>query len=175
MPAPIDLVGRRFGKLTVVARREKLYKGFMWRCQCDCGRQEDIQQWRLPYCESNRARRSAPYECATCRHTRVCVVCSAPFLSVQPRNCCSDTCQSTYNRRAWLEEYRLRLLRDPDFNRKRAAQMRELYRTCPAFVDYCRRYKAAWRKRLREDPEAYRRYKMRYRPIWREYKRKNSR
>lgn len=33
----IDLTGRRFGRLTVLARAENHKKDVMWRCLCDCG------------------------------------------------------------------------------------------------------------------------------------------
>src|SRR5215472_14567753 len=34
----VDLVGRRFGKLTVICRNGNAKNGkTMWRCQCDCG------------------------------------------------------------------------------------------------------------------------------------------
>ena len=42
MPAPIDITGRRFGKLTVVGRsNEKSVDGrTLWLCNCDCGGQK---------------------------------------------------------------------------------------------------------------------------------------
>lgn len=39
MPEKIDLTGRRFGKLTVLAKSpERRGRSFTWVCQCDCGR-----------------------------------------------------------------------------------------------------------------------------------------
>ena len=33
-----DLTGRKFGKLTVIERAEKLKNSFIvWKCKCDCG------------------------------------------------------------------------------------------------------------------------------------------
>lgn len=34
----VDLIGQRFGKLTVTKRiGPNKYRGILWRCQCDCG------------------------------------------------------------------------------------------------------------------------------------------
>lgn len=38
MAAPIDLTGQRFGRLVVIERCGRDYRGFIfWRCRCDCG------------------------------------------------------------------------------------------------------------------------------------------
>lgn len=37
MPAAIDLIGRRFGKLTVLGRGANKGVKVKWICQCDCG------------------------------------------------------------------------------------------------------------------------------------------
>ncbi len=37
MNAPLELVGKRFGRLTVLSRAGSRRKGSLWRCQCDCG------------------------------------------------------------------------------------------------------------------------------------------
>lgn len=39
MPKLIDLSGKRYGKLVVIARVENRGKKTMWRCKCDCGRE----------------------------------------------------------------------------------------------------------------------------------------
>ena len=33
----VDLTGRRFGRLIVVARAENIGKNSAWQCRCDCG------------------------------------------------------------------------------------------------------------------------------------------
>lgn len=33
----IDLTGKRFGKLTVISRKENIGNSAAWLCQCDCG------------------------------------------------------------------------------------------------------------------------------------------
>lgn len=35
-------IGRRFGRLTVIAFAESNPSGYVWRCQCDCGRVTDV-------------------------------------------------------------------------------------------------------------------------------------
>lgn len=38
MPSKVELIGKRFGKLTVIAESEKNKHGqYMWVCRCDCG------------------------------------------------------------------------------------------------------------------------------------------
>lgn len=37
MPAAIDLVGRKFGRLAVVARSAARSSRILWECRCDCG------------------------------------------------------------------------------------------------------------------------------------------
>lgn len=43
MPKMIDLTGRRFGRLSVVALTDRRDgSGVVWRCRCDCGREVDV-------------------------------------------------------------------------------------------------------------------------------------
>ena len=41
MPKPLDLIGKKFGRLTVIERlKEKKYgKQVTWLCKCDCGKE----------------------------------------------------------------------------------------------------------------------------------------
>lgn len=40
---PVDLAGRRFGRLTAVAPTEKRRSSsVVWRCRCDCGREVEV-------------------------------------------------------------------------------------------------------------------------------------
>lgn len=43
----INLTGRRFGRLVVIARAEPLKKSARWLCRCDCGRQKEIHHKHL--------------------------------------------------------------------------------------------------------------------------------
>lgn len=48
MPQKIDLTGQRFGKLVVLERtEEKADRYYVWRCQCDCGREILVNTKRL--------------------------------------------------------------------------------------------------------------------------------
>lgn len=42
MPAPLDLVGQRFGRLVVVALSDDRRGGRRWHCRCDCGVEKTI-------------------------------------------------------------------------------------------------------------------------------------
>ena len=38
MPAKINLIGQKFGKLTVIKEtKERKNKSIVWICKCDCG------------------------------------------------------------------------------------------------------------------------------------------
>ncbi|WP_145964412.1 hypothetical protein [Chromobacterium phragmitis] len=171
MPAPVELLGRVFGQLTVIERLEKLDNGFRWRCRCTCGATEDIPQRRLPYNDTNRARRDAAYACASCRQTRFCAHCGKSFQAKAARACCSEACYREYSRQQWRTEYYRRRDADTEFNRKRAAAERA---RCDADPEYA----AAFRERSRRSKiESLARlralgrneYLTLMRPKWREY------
>jgi hypothetical protein len=42
MPAPLDLVGQRYGRLTVTGPRERRNGQTYWTCRCDCGNTKTI-------------------------------------------------------------------------------------------------------------------------------------
>lgn len=43
MPKSIDLIGQKFGRLTVVSRTDNNKEGrAMWLCQCDCGNKKIV-------------------------------------------------------------------------------------------------------------------------------------
>jgi len=56
MPAPINIIGQRFGRLVVLE-----YRGSdrgntpFWLCQCDCGEQTVTEAIRFGAAERNRA------------------------------------------------------------------------------------------------------------------------
>jgi len=42
MPKLIDMAGRKFGRLTVLARGENRGRKTCWRCRCACGRETEV-------------------------------------------------------------------------------------------------------------------------------------
>ena len=43
MPAALNLIGERFGRLTVIKKCDyKINKGAVWLCQCDCGKTKEV-------------------------------------------------------------------------------------------------------------------------------------
>ena len=42
MSKTIDLIGQRFGRLTVVSKAESKCGRTTWHCKCDCGNKRDI-------------------------------------------------------------------------------------------------------------------------------------
>lgn len=153
MPAPIDLTGRRFGKLLVLGAGmpelstsgKTVYK--TWRFVCDCGREETIRDHRLPYCDSNRRRTDAVEACSHCRAQRVCVVCGKTFESQQYRACCSDACQLVHKRGLYLYDYYRRVAKDPEFNKVRNNRRKEKAQADPAYKAVLEKYEAAHQER----------------------------
>ena len=48
MPAKINLIGQKFGKLTVIKEtKERKNKSIVWICKCDCGQQEKFSTKEL--------------------------------------------------------------------------------------------------------------------------------
>ena len=47
MPKLINLIGTRYGKLTIIARAENQGKKVRWLCECDCGNQSIVQSGHL--------------------------------------------------------------------------------------------------------------------------------
>ena len=43
----IDLTGKRFGKLTVISRKENIGNSAAWLCQCDCGNKTVVDGKKL--------------------------------------------------------------------------------------------------------------------------------
>lgn len=89
--SPPDLIGRTVGNLKVLERLGKLTYGYLWRCQCSCGKTEDI-----PYRQLVGTKEKGRVEaCTTCRYARTCVICGQPFQSRARRiTCYSEECHS---------------------------------------------------------------------------------
>lgn len=129
MPPPVDLTGRRFGKLLVLGPGEtqrspsgkSVYRG--WLCRCDCGREETVLQILLPHAPSNARR--AVTACSVCRRKQ-CTVCGASVpLERGKKNTCSDTCEAIKDRGVYLDHYYRKKAVDPELNRRRHAMARE--------------------------------------------------
>lgn len=101
MPAPIDLTGRRFGRLVVLAPAGHVQFGNRmraWRCRCDCGVTITVPRVRLPYYRSIRQDFIVD-ACPACRRGRACKVCGTPFVPASSRSLtCSDACRDDLRR-----------------------------------------------------------------------------
>ena len=47
MPIKKDIVGKTFGKLTVLDEYEKILNGTKWKCKCDCGNEVYVYRGKL--------------------------------------------------------------------------------------------------------------------------------
>lgn len=159
MPPPLDLAARRFGKLLVIARAEGKTRGGYWRCRCDCGREETLPAWRLPYSDYiKESRRDVLEACTVCTNTIPCRQCNKPFLSQKGNRYCSDNCKILARRDADLRRYHEVLkINDPDINRKRHQQRMEKIAADPqakaAWKEREAEYREAKRQRLKDNPE----------------------
>lgn len=117
MPAPLDLTGRTFGRLTALARAGRRGRAVLWQCACACGREtlattgnltsgastscgckrrESVRQLGLANRKAVKARRKSKAK----RSRHVCPVCGRAFDG--PRNAKYDTltCKRNAHRRA---------------------------------------------------------------------------
>lgn len=162
MPEPIDLTGRRFGRLLVQARAPDVVSASgrsryaAWACLCDCGQSEVVPGRRLPYCESNAARKDVANACAHCRAQRVCVACGKAFESAQFRACCSDACDVMHRRANDMAHYYRQVARDPDYNRNIRAARRKRAQADPEYAERLAAQSsssdARKRERIKADP-----------------------
>jgi len=117
MPPEIDLTGRVFGRLTVIAKngRTTSYGGCaVYRCRCECGTELDVPQKRLPYAEYLRRPRGRVVDaCAVCRG-RPCPECGAMITLTGDghgrRAACSPACADARRTRQGRELMRARRL-----------------------------------------------------------------
>ena len=122
MPAPLNLVGERYGTLTVLARVRGTPT--RWLCRCDCGGEDTVAGPRLRAEPVDRRRITT---CVACRSRR-CAVCGATYLRAgSGQTCGTVSCRLIY-RRSVNEEHRQRAeMRTPGINasrqRRRVAAM----------------------------------------------------
>lgn len=154
MPAQRDLIGERFGELTVLARAGTMQYGRTcagWLCECACGRREAIAQLAL-----TRARVNC---CQHCRRPD-CSVCGQKVPTARPRsNTCSESCARTSKRAQWRAYYHS--VKSPEFNQQRHARVRQKMEVDPEFAARVREIRRAANTRWRQDPrnrEAIQRY-----------------
>ena len=163
MPKAPKLEGQRFGKLIILGRGVpevsesggSVYK--TWRYRCDCGQEESVRDHRIPYCKSNMARTDTVTACSVCRAQRTCAVCSKTFASVQFRACCSDACFVMHRRQSYLDSYYRQFAADPEYNKRRAAALREKAAADPAVAERLRQHSQRQVERythlMQTDPE----------------------
>lgn len=161
MPAHRDLTGMKFGDLTVV----KLIKhvpsserkmASIWRIKCKCGRVEDMRQLWIPYCKSNKLRRSARYGCTVC-FRGPCEICGSEILTDSFIGVCSPQCQHERQKANDRNHYYRMVAKDPDFNKK----VYEKKRRDPKTVERMRGYDRKRYNKRRSDPDYLKKEKSR--------------
>lgn len=144
MPPPVDLTGRRFGKITVLRREGSR----AWRVKCDCSREEVVKKHRIPSTPSAAARRDACYSCSECARRRQCNHCGTEFRADPPTSrYCSKLCKAAATREQSLAYYH-RQAEDEDFREVRRARTRERWASAtPTTKARIAKVKALFRER----------------------------
>lgn len=122
MPAPRDLTGQRFGKLTALRRNGRVKWGHemaAWLCRCDCGTEVTVPQKRL----TTKHRSHQYHACDDCR-THPCTICGAPIPGSSTRVTCGAECDAEKSRRYQLAYYHEVRVTDPSDTAKRRARGR---------------------------------------------------
>lgn len=156
MPAPLDLTGRRFGRLTVLSRGDRIKWGkwqSSWLCRCDCGAIIAVPQNRLPHRDSIPASHRID-ACDDCR-AKACLICGGPIPASSSASTCSPDCHTARRRQIDLEHYYRSRRDDPacvEANRERKRALRAAL-TPEERRDEAGR-KASWAREHREELNA---------------------
>lgn len=107
--------GERVGKVTILSPAGHAGRYLIWRCVCDCGREEDIPASRL----------TQDTACSACR-TRICRYCGIKLDDGRPpqSRTCSLECRRALNAVLAQESRARRALDDTNFTADRAAYNR---------------------------------------------------
>lgn len=129
MVAPLDLTGRRFGSLVVLARGPKVKWGrwqSSWHCRCDCGAIITVPQQRLPHRDSipEHHRITA---CDACR-SKPCLICGTAIPPSSSAVTCSIDCRAEHRRQQFTEWYQAKRTTDPEWRERQMERSRQRYR-----------------------------------------------
>lgn len=134
MPGPLDLTGRRFGKLVVIEQAGSIRYGLpmsAWRCRCDCGVIVTVPRARLPY-RAGIAPSQIVDACDACRLGRQCVVCGGSFVPASSRAItCSDVCRDARRHQTLEATRKRRALENPEAVRAAHARHRKRIAASP--------------------------------------------
>ena len=122
MAAPLDLTGRRFGRLLVIRPNGRVKWGkwqSAWLCRCDCGAEITVPLNRLPHRDTIPQGHRVT-ACPDCR-AKPCLVCGAPVPLASPSTTCSAACRLAL-KRARDRMYYHRHAADPEFRAERNDQ-----------------------------------------------------
>ena len=172
-----SIAGHRFGRLLVLdeaAGRAARYR--LWRCRCDCGREEDIPRHRLtPAKDSVTA-------CSVCR-APVCRHCGQKMPKPTMARYCSPECRRLSHNNLVREARARWTAEDPAYAPQRAAYDKARLQASPERQASLKAAQKSYRTRKAEDPEwieATRERKRHYDdarrtdPAWREKQRLKS-
>ncbi|MGH2367594.1 MAG: hypothetical protein ACRDI2_05290 [Chloroflexota bacterium] len=154
MPAPLDLAGRRLGRLVVLEPAGHVRYGHRtraWRCRCDCGTEIVVPRTRLPYADYlRRYRRDMVEACPGCR-AKACKVCGTRIPPERSRRVtCSDECAIKHRQAIQLDHYYRAAARDPELNLRRHAKVRDRMAVDTAYAARWREQNEAARRRRQQ-------------------------
>lgn len=147
MPARLDIVGRRFGSLLVLAPDPATTdRGSSrgWIVRCDCGRDEIYPQRRL----TRRNGRHEPVRACSGCEAPMCVVCGAKLPSRTPTRVCGMECRTARARATWRGYY-YRHADDPDWRERQAKIVRDRRdERMAADPEYAEQQRGRWHRRM---------------------------
>lgn len=91
MPRPIDLTGRRFGRLVALRDVGRNKHGRLWDCACDCGNTKIIEARGL-------LKKIKPTRSCGCLHSETAAVNAVIARTLRRRSCrqCGTSCREIY-------------------------------------------------------------------------------
>lgn len=135
-------IGKRIGRLTIIALQSRSKSRYrLWRCRCDCGREEDIPTYRLRVVTA----------CAVCRRPK-CRNCGASLPRPTQSRTCSARCRRERNAMLAQESRARAAITDPNYTIARAKYNRDRIGASPLVREIKRASDRDSYRRQKDDP-----------------------
>lgn len=105
MPKALNLTGKRFGKLVALSKAPSRNGKTYWLCQCDCGKQKEIQTTHLTNSKTQSCGCLVNGEKEPRQKFENCLCCGQP-LSTHQYKFCSKKCQKDFEYRDYIQRWK---------------------------------------------------------------------
>ena len=78
MPKALNLIGKKFGKLTVLEKAPSRNGKTYWVCQCECGNIKEVQGAHLTF---GSIKSCGNKECSIQEYEKICPICNTKFTT----------------------------------------------------------------------------------------------